>query len=109
MHDYFLLHLIVHVHVFLAGYLFTISMIYIDPMPHRVPFLYRAIVLCVALTGHGILSKYIYAHPPNHVTINQAELGGAWSCIMEGGISSTLLLSSSSVYSGLEQPDLELD
>ncbi|PWU69003.1 cytochrome c oxidase assembly protein [Gracilibacillus dipsosauri] len=76
MHDYFLLHLIVHVHVFLAGYLFTISMFYIDPMPHRVPFLYRAIVLCVALTGHGILSKYIYAHPPNHVTINQAELGG---------------------------------
>ncbi|RSL33673.1 cytochrome c oxidase assembly protein [Salibacterium salarium] len=76
MHDNLLLHLAVHGHVFLAGYLFTIAMIYIDPVPHRISFLYRAIVLILALAGHGILSKYIYAHPPNGVPLGQAETGG---------------------------------
>ncbi len=76
MHKSILLHLIVHFHVFLAGYLFTVSMIYIDPVPHRTSFLYRAIVFIVALAGHDVLSKYIYAHPPNGVLVDQAELGG---------------------------------
>lgn len=76
IHESILLHLIVHFHVFLAGYLFTMSIIYIDPTPHRTPFLYRAIVLIVALAGHGILSKYIYAHPPEGVLLEQAEMGG---------------------------------
>ncbi|WP_231597513.1 cytochrome c oxidase assembly protein [Bacillus sp. SA1-12] len=76
MHESILLHLIVHFHVFLAGYLFTVSMIYMDPISHRVPFLNRAIVLIVALAGHGILSKYIYAQPPAGVPTAQAEIGG---------------------------------
>ncbi len=37
-----LLHVLVHLHVFMAGYLFTMSMIYIDPLPHQVSFRYRA-------------------------------------------------------------------
>lgn len=76
MHKSVLLYLIVHFHVFLAGYLFTVSMIYIEPMRHRTPFLYRAIVLVIALAGYGILSKYIYAHPPDGVSVDEAELGG---------------------------------
>jgi putative membrane protein len=75
MHENILLHLIVHFHVFIAGYLFTVSVIYIDPRPHRLSFWYRSIVLIVALAGHGILSKYIYAHPPIGVSIEQAESG----------------------------------
>jgi putative membrane protein len=71
-----LLHMVVHIHVFFAGYLFTVSMIYIDPTPHRFSFVYRAIVLVIALAGHGILSKYIYAYPPNGVPVAQAETGG---------------------------------
>ncbi|WLD94050.1 cytochrome c oxidase assembly protein [Alkalihalobacillus sp. AL-G] len=71
-----LLHLIVHIHVFVAGYLFTISLIYIDPTPHRLSFVYRAIVLLISLAAHSILSKYIYAHPPAGVPISQAEEGG---------------------------------
>jgi len=70
------IHLLVHVHVFLAGYLFTISVIYIDPSSHRKSFVYRSIVLLIAVAGHGILSKYIYAHPPNGVTKAQSETGG---------------------------------
>ena len=68
MHHYILLYLFIHIHVFLAGYLFTISMIYIDPAPHRTGFIYRGIVLILALSGHGILSKYIYANPRRYTT-----------------------------------------
>lgn len=75
MHENILLHLLVHLHIFIAGYLFTVSIIYIDPVYHRISFLYRAIVLIVAIASHGILSKYIYAHPPNSVSVEQAEVG----------------------------------
>ncbi|WNS73945.1 cytochrome c oxidase assembly protein [Bacillus sp. DTU_2020_1000418_1_SI_GHA_SEK_038] len=71
-----ILHVLIHIHVFLAGYLFTISMIYIDPTPHRTSFVYRAIIFVIALAGHGILSKYIYIHPPSNVPLEQAEIGG---------------------------------
>lgn len=76
MHEYVILHILIHFHVFLAGYLFTLSMIYIDPMPHIRSYLYRAVVLVLALAGHGILSKYIYANPPEGVLRAQAEAGG---------------------------------
>lgn len=75
MHEHMFLYVIVHAHVFFAGYVFTVSMIYIDPTPHRVSFLYRAIVLTCALAGHGILSKHIYANPPAGVPSGQAEQG----------------------------------
>ncbi|MCP3774084.1 cytochrome c oxidase assembly protein [Paenibacillus sp. MZ04-78.2] len=76
MHQSLIIHLLMHVHVFLAGYLSTASMIYVDPAPHRKSFLYRAAVLVLALAGHGMLSKYIYGHPPAGVSGIQAEQGG---------------------------------
>ncbi|WP_338453114.1 cytochrome c oxidase assembly protein [Niallia oryzisoli] len=76
MHHNSLLHFLIHVHVFLAGYFFTLSMIYIEPTPHRTSFVYRASVLLIALTFHCILSKYIYAHPPIGVPTVDAEIGG---------------------------------
>jgi putative membrane protein len=75
MHHSVALHALVHIHVFLAGYLFTAAMIYVDPVPHQTPFLYRAAVFVLALAGHGILSKYIYANPPEGVSQAQAEPG----------------------------------
>lgn len=71
-----ILHLIVHIHVFLAGYLYTLSILYIDPAPHRYGFIFRAVVLILSLAAHGILSKYIYAYPPVGVPREQAEMGG---------------------------------
>jgi putative membrane protein len=71
-----LLHAVVHLHVFLAGYLYTISIIYIDPTPHRYSYTFRTIILILSFAAHGILSKYIYAHPPSGVPIEQAEAGG---------------------------------
>lgn len=76
MHQNTTLHVLVHIHVFLAGYLYTVSFIYIDPTSHRYSFMYRAIVFMISLAGHGILSKYIYAHPPSGVPVNEAEKGG---------------------------------
>ncbi len=66
---------LVHIHVFLAGYLFTISIIYIDPIYHRKSVRYRAVALILALAGHSILSKYIYVNPPSGVSTQQAERG----------------------------------
>ncbi|WP_461181612.1 cytochrome c oxidase assembly protein [Virgibacillus kimchii] len=76
MHTYTWLYLLVHFHVFLAGYVFTAAMIYIDPIPHRYSYLYRSVVFILALAGHQILSKYIYAYPPEGVAREQAEAGG---------------------------------
>ncbi|OPD54694.1 cytochrome c oxidase assembly protein [Bacillus anthracis] len=76
MHESILLHLFIHFHVFIAGYLFTTSMIYVDLISHRYSYMYRSIILIIASAGHGILSKYIYAHPPAGVVTEQAEMGG---------------------------------
>lgn len=71
-----LLHILIHIHVFIAGYLFTLSIIYIEPTPHRKGYIFRSFVIVLALAAHSILSKYIYAHPPIGVSTAQAEKGG---------------------------------
>jgi putative membrane protein len=63
MHHHPWLYVLIHVHVFAAGYLFTISMLYIDPAPHRFSYVFRTVVFIFALAAHGILSKSIYADP----------------------------------------------
>ncbi len=55
--------------------MFTIAFIYIDPTPHQSSYIYRSIILLLALAAHSILSKRIYAYPPSNVSIEQAELG----------------------------------
>lgn len=76
MHHFPLLHFLVHVHIFLAGYWFTAAFLYIDPVPHRRSFVYRAAVLTLAWAAHDILAKFIYAHPPAGVPAEQAEAAG---------------------------------
>lgn len=76
MHQSLILHIIVHFHVFLAGYVFTASIIYMDVTPHRYHYTYRTIVLILSLAGHKILSKHIYAYPPAGVGKGEAEAGG---------------------------------
>lgn len=75
MHTSLWLYALVHLHVFLAGYLFTISIIYIDITTHRYSFIYRAIVLISALGFHKILSKLIYASPPVGIPKTEGESG----------------------------------
>lgn len=75
MHSHVWLHILIHLHVFAAGYLFTISIIYIDPIARRFSYLFRTIVFIIALAGHGILSKFIYAYPPAGVPVEQVRPG----------------------------------
>lgn len=76
MHNSLLVYILVHLHVFLAGYVFTISLIYIDPLPYRTSFRLRAIVLILSMAGHSILSKWIYANPPVGTQPIEAQKGG---------------------------------
>lgn len=78
IHESLLLYGLVHLHVFLAGYLFTISIIYVDLTPHRYGFFYRATIVILALAAHKILAKLIYAHPPLGVPKEAAETGALW-------------------------------
>ncbi|MBT2570833.1 cytochrome c oxidase assembly protein [Planococcus sp. ISL-110] len=76
MHQSLIVYALVHLHVFLAGYLFTASIIYIDVTSHRLSYLFRSIVLVLSLAAHQILSKMIYADPPADVSRTEAEMGG---------------------------------
>ncbi len=75
MHESILLFIIVHLHVFLAGYLFTISLIYVDVTSHRYAYWYRALALVIALGFHKALSKLIYQSPPRMVPVDEGRSG----------------------------------
>ncbi|GAB3605343.1 cytochrome c oxidase assembly protein [Conyzicola nivalis] len=75
MHENTLLAALVHVHFFFAGYLFTAAVAAVDPTPHRHRHAYRAVVLAAALAAHGILAKFLFAHPPAGVSGSSAEAG----------------------------------
>lgn len=76
MHQSSIAYTVIHLHIFLAGYLFTAAIIYVDLTAHRLSFLFRSIILIVSLAAHKILSKSIYANPPAGVPQEQAEAGG---------------------------------
>lgn len=75
MHESALLYGVIHLHIFLAGYLFTVSIVYFDVTPHQHGFLYRSVILILALAGHKILAKMLYANPPQGVARAEAESG----------------------------------
>lgn len=75
MHHRPVVHLLVHLHLFVAGYLLTVAMISRDPLPHRRSFLHRSIVLVLTMAAHDVLAKHLYAHPPSGVSAADAEAG----------------------------------
>jgi putative membrane protein len=48
-------------HVLAAGYLFTASIVGVDPAPHRSRPAVRAVALVLASAAHGTLAKHLYA------------------------------------------------
>jgi putative membrane protein len=85
MQDDPLLHLLVHAHFLLAGYLFTAAIVGLDPRPHPAPKQLMVVVLVLVVASHSILAKYLYAHPPAGVAVMDAQEGaqlmyylGAW-------------------------------
>jgi putative membrane protein len=75
MGDHRWLHVLVQVHVLIAGYLFTAAVIGVDPAPHRPGRRTRAAVLIVFLGAHAILAKYLYGHPPAGVSVADGRVG----------------------------------
>lgn len=78
MHMSMVVHYIVHLHIFLAGYLFTHVLLSADFNPHRAPWLLRSGVLVLSIAAHNILAKWLYANPPYMATAEQAEIGAQW-------------------------------
>jgi putative membrane protein len=66
---------LVHVHVFLAGWLFTHSLVGPDPAPHRAGLTVRAAVLVLAVAAHDVLAKTLFAAPPAGVDPGRAAVG----------------------------------
>lgn len=75
MHGSVLLHALVHAHIFLAGYLFTASLVGIDPDPHRASMAVRCVVVIGFVAAHSALAKWLYAHPPAGVGAADGRVG----------------------------------
>lgn len=75
MHRSAIVHAVVHLHIVLAGYLLTASLVGRDPDPHRAPFAMRAAVLVAFIAAHSALAKRLYAHPPPGVDGLDAQVG----------------------------------
>lgn len=75
MHRSALVHAVVHLHILLAGYLFTASLVGPDPDPHRASLRVRAVVLVAFIALHSMLAKRLYAHPPAGVDALDAQIG----------------------------------
>lgn len=65
----------VHIHLFFAGYLFSISIIAIEPISHKYSYFFRSSILILALAGHAILSKLLFSNPIDNFGLNDAQLG----------------------------------
>lgn len=75
MHTSMLGHALVHVHMILAGWLFTAALVGPDPDPHRASMRLRSGVLIVFVAAHSILAKWVYAYPPPGVSVEEARTG----------------------------------
>lgn len=78
MHTFRIVNVAVHVHLFIAGFVFTSSILYIDPVPHRFSFRFRALVMILGFTLHSILSKIIYSASLPGVPIADAKQGAVF-------------------------------
>lgn len=64
MHTSLTVHVLVHLHVIIAGVVFTAAMISPDPQLHRAGFRVRVGVMVVFIAAHSVLGKWLYAYPP---------------------------------------------
>jgi len=58
------IHVLVHAHFVVAGYLFTASIIGLDPRRNQPNMLLRCGVLVAAFGAHDTIAKLLYAHGP---------------------------------------------
>lgn len=87
------LHVFVHVHFVVAGYLFTWAIAGPDPAPHRPGLRLRLAVLLVATGAHAALAKFMYGYGwPRGTGHSLEELRAAAQWMYYGGDLAELLL-----------------
>jgi putative membrane protein len=76
-HEYEWLYIVVHVHMFSAGWLFSTVVAGRDPLSHRPGLPGALTMLLLAGAAHGVLAKLMYAHdlPAMAGTPAQVQLG----------------------------------
>ena len=88
-----LVHVGLHLHFVLAGYLFCWSIAGPDPAPHRPGMFVRLVVLFAAIAAHSTLGKLMYAHGfPKDAGHSLAEIEAAAQLMYYGGDLAELLL-----------------
>ncbi|RKR90289.1 putative membrane protein [Micromonospora pisi] len=89
------LHIAVHVHLFLAGYLFAWFAAGPDPAPRRPSLSVRLSVLVLAAAAHAVLAKLLYArasHWPPGAALDPGNVRDAAQLMYYGGDLAELLL-----------------
>ena len=86
------LHLLVHAHFLLAGYLFAWVIAGPDPAPDRPSVPARLVVLGVAIAGHAVISQLMYAGIFVQIPVPPTQRQGAGDLMYYGGDIAELLL-----------------
>ncbi|MEU4626458.1 cytochrome c oxidase assembly protein [Actinoplanes sp. NPDC023801] len=91
------LHLLVHVHFLLAGYLFAWVVAGPDPAPRRPAVPVRLVILGVAIAFHAIFSQLMFAGLFVDLPVPRAEREGGAELMYYGGDIAELLLAAALV------------
>ncbi|XVV17336.1 cytochrome c oxidase assembly protein [Actinoplanes sp. CA-131856] len=91
------LHMLVHVHFLLAGYLFAWVIAGPDPAPKRPSVPARLVILGVAVAFHAVLSQLMYAGALVDLPVPAAERRGGADLMYYGGDIAELMLAAALV------------
>ncbi|EOM76606.1 cytochrome c oxidase assembly protein [Rhodococcus rhodnii] len=86
------LHHLVHLHFFVAGYVFAYAIAGRDPGPHRPAVPVRLVYIGAAVLGHAVLAQLLYAGVGVQVDVPAQQLHGGASLMYFGGDIAELLL-----------------
>ena len=79
------LHSAVHLHVLVAGSLFTFAICQLDPLRHRPGMALRAGSLVAAGAAHAVLAKTLYGAPPPGTAFTATDLARGAELMYYGG------------------------
>lgn len=87
-----LVHLAVHGHLVVAGFVFTAAVIAIDPRAHPWPRPALAVALFLSMASHAVLAKYVYAQPPPGIAAREAQAGAELMYYAGGWVEAVVVL-----------------
>lgn len=85
-HGSALVHVFVHVHTVIVGYLFTAAIVGVDPAPHPTSRVLRAVVLVLTMAAHAVLAKHLFANPPASAELADGQLGAQTMYYVGGAV-----------------------